>query len=193
MKSLYIAFLLFVAAFWTGCGSADVGHWKLPEDLKIQIHLKGDFVLKSEKQSDNKKRRVFEYNENVLSIQEYANTENSKAQKIVADKRFLLDNLFLEQPSPYPGKFSNTIGCPDELKPVFFEKKSEEGWRQAYTINANNRKVYGDCSESSIYYNSAYIFYYCEKEQALFEIKYFTPKSDPFNDLEGIIESVKCG
>jgi hypothetical protein len=162
----------------------------LNSTAKISLPVKGDFMLY--KQSSNANSLKFEFKSltDFLIVRTYSQLSDSAAKSIVADKRFLIDNLFKTQPSPYPDVVSNSVNCPDQFRPVARDTSNKTMWLFAYTIFANNRFIFGECSDDAIFYTTAYIFIYNRKEKVLNEIKYFTPKNKPVNMPETLIKSV---
>ena len=163
-----------------------------PDHFEINLDLKGNFEIKEEQNSEKKQRVVWNDGENVLAISKIKLDSTGHAENILKGKRFLIENLFKDQPHPYPDVVSNRKACPEEFQPKVLEKKHEDGWMFSYRIFANQRFVYGGCSEAVNHYASIYVFLFCTSKNVLYEIKYFTPMDKPSTDLLKLIESVKC-
>lgn len=159
---------------------------------KITVKIKGDFSLSKEQNSGNTIKMVFKSKTDLLNVKTFNSVDDSSARKIVRDKRFLVENLYKTQPSPYPDVVSNTVNCPDRFRPLTIEAADSGKWIFAYKIFANERFVFGECSDDAIFYTCAYIFIYCRKNKILNEIKYFTPGLSPVNKAEDVIGGVEC-
>jgi hypothetical protein len=165
----------------------------LQATAKISLKISGDFkMIKKTEMPGNIKKMEFKSSSDQLMIKTYFNIEDSNARKIMEDKRFLIDNLFKTQPSPYPDVVSNSINCPDRFKPVPTDSINENMWMFAYKIFANDRFVFGECTDDEAFYTSAYIFIYSRKNKTLNEIKYFTPKSTPVYDPLILAKRIIC-
>lgn len=157
---------------------------------KISLKLKGDFKLTKQQDANGTRKLEFKSSTDFVSVRTRYNIEDSMAVKIISDKKFLIENLFKTQPSPYPDVVSNQVDCPDRLKPLPFDSIYSNIRIFAFRLYANDRFVYGECTDDVIIYTSAYIIAYNQKEKTLTEIKYFTPKLNPVNIPEEVMRSV---
>jgi hypothetical protein len=197
MKKTNYILLLFLLCIQHLCFAqqADTSFSKVVDSLlkvnaKIYLPLIGNFQLSKQTSNSNNSKLEFKSATDFLVVKTYTQLDDSTAKTIVADKRFLIENLFKTQPSPYPDVVSNSVNCPDQFRPVPHDTANATMWRFAYTIYANDRFIFGECSDDAIFYSTAYIFIYNQKEKILNEIKYFTPKSKPVNKPEILIKSV---
>jgi hypothetical protein len=158
---------------------------------KISLKLKGDFKLTKQQSANGTLKLEFKSPTDFLSVRTWHNIEDSTAIKMIGDKKFLITNLFITQPSPYPDVVSNKVDCPDRLKPLPFDSIYPNIRISAFRLYANDRFIYGECTDDVIVYTSAYILVYNKKEKILTEIKYFTPKSKPVNIPEKVMRRVK--
>lgn len=158
---------------------------------KISLKLKGDFKLTKQKTENGTIKLEFKSIMDFLSVKSYYNIPDSLAAKRISDKKFLIENLFKTQPSPYPDIVSNEVGCPDRLKPLPFDTIYTNIKISAFRLYANDRFIFGECTDDVIVYTSAFIMAYNIKEKILTEIKYFTPKSSPVNIPEDVMRSVR--
>jgi hypothetical protein len=158
---------------------------------KISLKLKGDLKLTKQQLAGGTGKLEFRSATDLLSVRTWNNIEDSTAVKMINDKKFLIENLFITQPSPYPDAVSNKVDCPDRLKPLPFDSIYPNFRIAAFRLYANDRFIYGECTDDVIVYTSAYILAYNKKEKILTEIKYFTPKSRPVNIPEEVMRGIK--
>ncbi len=123
---------------------------------------------------------------------EVRKSDDSAAKEFQQNKFFLIESLFKEQASPYPGKLSYKIGCPKEFFPEKFEKAYKNDWIRAMKLKANTRYVYGGCTEESNYYYSYLLYYYCAQQQRLIELNYYTPIKQPSLDMDELLNNCSC-
>lgn len=157
----------------------------------FSLKLKGDFSLIKQSEEAGKSNMVFSNKTDRLAIRTWQNINDSLASKMILDKKFLIENLFIPQPSPYPDAVSNQVVCPDRLKPLPFDSIYPNLKVAAFRLFANNRYIYGECVDDVIVFTSAYIMVYNSEKNILSEIKYFTPKSTPVNVPEEVMRNIR--
>lgn len=109
----------------------------------------------------------------------------SAPQKYIADKKFLLESLFLPTTSPYPGVITNIRECPKEFTPS--EQTHESG--TIYTLYAGSRLNYGVCAQDLVQYHSGYGIFDC-KDKGVFEVRLFSKTEE---GVQQLIQSFSCG
>ena len=96
--------------------------------------------------------------ENVtLKVTLFANVTVDGARSLVSSKLFVLNSLYRGIRSPYPGMFSNRLGCADEFKPRAVENAPFD----YYLLSATERFTYGACAWDLIAYRSVLYFLHC--------------------------------
>ncbi len=158
---------------------------------KISLKIKGNFKLTKQQDAAGTRKVEFKSTTDYIVAKTWYNIEDSMAGKIIDDKKFLIENLYKTQPSPYPDVVSNEVDCPERLKPVRFDTLYPNLRIFAFRLYANDRYIYGECTDDVIVYKSAYILAYNIHEKMLTEIRYFTPKLKPVNVPEKVMRSVK--
>jgi len=128
--------------------------------------------------------------EDVLQVKHYFNMTREKAKKLVDDRKFFLGAMFKDQPSPYPGVLSSTIGCPEALVPKPVEDTANVSL--AYQLLATRNLIYGNCDPSDNYYYCFYQVFYCAEKKELFEVKIFTPIGKPSFDNKKFDFNIAC-
>jgi hypothetical protein len=129
-----------------------------------------------------------EYEDKIIKIKKYDDFDLEKSEQYISDKMFVINSLYREIHSPYPGELSNRIGCPEEYKPI---KKENQPFNY-YIIYASERLSYGACSDDLIRYKAINYFLYCEKENNFYHIELFIPKEENVSHYETLVKSIKC-
>lgn len=114
-----------------------------------------------------------------ISERTYFGLSKEDSRNIVKIKRALLESIFSERPSPYPGAISQQILCPKELLPKKYSFGEEPS--VVYLLPAGERENYGVCSEDLVEYNSIYAISECRgtpKEIRIFFGKDLEPPSE---------------
>lgn len=101
-------------------------------------------------------------------------TETEFPQKYIGDKRAVLESLFEQTTSPYPGVITNVIECPEKFKP----KTLTIDRGTIYTLFAGERFTYGVCADDLVAYRSLYGIFDCARK-GVFEVRLFTPLAEP--------------
>ncbi|MFH1403229.1 MAG: hypothetical protein ABIH11_03060 [Candidatus Altiarchaeota archaeon] len=112
------------------------------------------------------------------------------ADRYVSDSLLMLESVFNERRSGYPGQLTRSIECPTKYKPEYREKEVDGGRLGYYIGYANQNYVAGACSEDLIAFRSMNGFAYCPGEKTLFEIDFFTPKDS--QEIEDFIKKIRC-
>ncbi|MDD5772431.1 MAG: sulfatase [bacterium] len=150
------------------------------DQLGISISKADDFVIQKNISMYEWENTFFtvsaEKNGSVIKIEVINNIDNNSAERRIEEKKYIINSLYYQTPSPYPGMISNTIEYPDEFKPKV-EYIEIEGVKTAFLIlSSTSRFTYGVGAEELIAYRGALIFIYNEKEKKLYQIELFIPK-----------------
>lgn len=134
----------------------------------------------------------FEYTavNDIIQLKHYYNLPVQKAKKIIDDRKYFVLAMFKDQPNPYPGMLSNSIGCPEELQPK--PKEDTVSKRLSFNLFATSNLIYGNCNISDNYYQCAYMLFYCAAKCDLFEVKIYTPIKSPSFNYDSLISSIQC-
>jgi len=128
------------------------------------------------------------YDNMILKIKRMDDYTLEMSQQYILDKIFVINSLFREIHSPYPGELSNRIECPDEFKP---EKKSNMPF-DYYIIYSTERLNYGACSYDLIKYKSINYFLYCNKQNEFYHVELFIPFIQNISVYEDSVKNLKC-
>ncbi len=128
--------------------------------------------------------------EDIIQLKHYHNMPVLKAKKMLEDRKYFVQAMFKDQPNPYPGMLSNSIGCPEELQPK--PKQDTLTMQLSFNLFATNNLIYGNCNISDNYYQCAYMLFYCAVKSDFFELKIYTPIKSPSFNYESLISSIQC-
>ncbi len=112
----------------------------------------------------------------------------NQADNYINDKMALINSLFIDISSPYPGSLSNLISCPQEFKPYKMIYNSS----QFYFLYASERFTYGICSLDLLTYKSIIFSLYCKKERNLYFIELFIPLDEDFMKYVYYLDLIRC-
>ena len=98
------------------CSPTQSGNSGTPT-FPLQIDLKGDFKPMAEKIKANKTFRTYEWGEDFLVINTYSGLSPDAAKDFMENKKFLVESLYEEQVSPYPGALSEYQRLPAGFSP----------------------------------------------------------------------------
>jgi hypothetical protein len=171
--NLCFGFTLVLFLFQQAQPVAGTDYGQLGVKTNYPVSLKEIRYEKLEKYDYSEYRSVNDFAQ--VKCYEYITRE--KALKIIEDRKFMMNLAFEDQVSPYPGFLSNTIGCPEDLKPK--PKEDTLAVSLEYKLLATGNFVYGNCNIKDNYYYSLYEIIYCPSRQELYEMKFFTPVTAP--------------
>lgn len=115
---------------------------------------------------------------------EITKTEAENHQKLIDDRIYLLNSLFVPTTSPYPEVITNIISCPDEFKP----KAEKVTHGTIFTLFAGERYNFGICTSDLIKYQAVYGIFDCDKK-GVFEIILFGQNAE---NLNSTVKSFYC-
>jgi len=158
----------------------------------VNLGISSDFIekfqLKSISVAFDSTTFTGEYGNLFIKVNIFKNISQEKANIYISDKIVLINSLFREIGSPYPGALSNRIECPEEFKPLRISNQPLD----YYIIYASSRFTYGVCSFDLIKYKSIIYFLYCDKDENLNQIKLFIPLDQDISAYEGLLKSIGC-
>lgn len=129
-----------------------------------------------------------EQNGTKLRLHIFRDWSPQMAESYISDKMFVINSLYREIHSPYPGALSNRIACADEFKP----KRVEYSPFDYYRIYATDRLTYGACSRDLISYQTILYFIYCDEDNSFYQLELFVPVNEPASPYEGLLTSLVC-
>ncbi len=117
-------------------------------------------------------------------IVEIDRSQPTQAEPYIAGRRALLASLFSPSSSPYPEVITNTLNCPDDLKP----REATGSAGIIYLLPAGGRQNYGVCDPALVHYHSAYGIFDCQAK-GVFEVKAFGGSD---RSVYSIVNSFSC-
>ncbi len=160
------------------------------DDLPFSINYSGPLKITSHENRTSYDYTEYSSSEDILQLKHYHNISKEKAKKVMGDKKFFILAMFQDQPSPYPGILSNSIGCPKDMQPKAVEDTAKTSLHIKLLATVN--LIYGNCNPDDNYYHSLYCIFYCPVKQELFELKIFTPVKNPSFDHKTFAPVMKC-
>ena len=158
----------------------------------VNLGISSDFIekfqLKGISETFDSTTLTGEYGNSFIKVNIFKNTSQEKADIYISDKIVLINSLFREISSPYPGAISNRIECTKEFKPLRISNSPLD----YYIIYASSRFTYGVCSFDLIKYRSIIYFLYCDKDKNLYQIKLFIPIDQDISSYEELLNSARC-
>lgn len=124
----------------------------------------------------------------ILKVTAFNDIGEEQASNYISSKLFVINSLYREINSPYPGQLSNRIECAEEFKPATVENSPFD----YYLIYATGRFTYGACSWDLIAYRIILYFLHCEEENTLYQIELFVPVDDYAADHENSLKTLDC-
>ncbi len=125
-----------------------------------------------------------------LKVEKHANIDLESSERLVERDILLINGLFSNSISPYPGEISNEIECAEEFKPIFFE--TGIGGRRYLTTYSNDRFGIGACSDDLLAYRFLMGWIYCPTVSELYSIRYFVPLEREPEELAEFFVNLKC-
>ncbi len=186
--ALGVAFLIAVLAFTLLSPTLNPEASTLPSDLGIVGRLFDGFEWQESLKSSDSLFFIGELDGVVVKIHAFLNMDSESAENYLNDKMFVINSLYREIHSPYPGALSNRIECADEFKP----KQVEHFPFDYYLIYATDRFTYGACSWDLITYETVFYPLYCEENNILYQIELFVPVEDYSSRYEEFLNSITC-
>ncbi len=110
-----------------------------------------------------------------LRVRVTSDLSATEGTALATEEKALILNLFEDHQVPYPGALSNTLQCPDALRPVDIEP----GGAALFLLGlyANDRYAFGGCAEDLVQFRATVAAYYDLAHRALVRLEYFEPKA----------------
>ena len=183
-KAHIIMLIIFVSFFLI--------FYQSKKDNSISLEISNDFIKKFSINpvSNNDDSTTFngKYRNLAIKIKMLKGVTLNQAENYISDKMFVINSLYREIDSPYPGALSNRIECGEEFKP---EKKVNAPF-DYYIAYASDRFTYGTCSWDLIEYKSIIYYAYCNKTKNLYQIELFVPANEDSSNYEQSLKAITC-
>lgn len=186
MKIKYILLLLTGMLASTGFKQAAAQKAELPFSVSYPQPL----IVTGNEHLEKYDYTEYAAGDDIIQLKHYHNLSVLKAKKLMEDRKYFVLAMFKDQPNPYPGMLSNSIGCPEELQPK--PKEDTLTMRLSFKLFATSNLIYGNCNINDNYYQCAYMLFYCAAKSDFFELKIYTPKKSPSFNYDSLISSIHC-
>ena len=190
MIAVFILFLFFILSLIISLDKTTMP--KLGINIYKAIPNFKYFNLISNSKSDDGLIETIELKKDnvIIKIKSIKKIENGTSEDYKNYKLNMINSTFETIKSPYPGRISLDIVCPEEFK--LSRVNTPDPDSTYYIIYATSRYSYGACSWDSIEYRVILLFRYCEDRKELHQVEFFIP-IDKFNAsyLE-MAEKIKC-
>src|SRR3989344_5477243 len=141
--------------------------------------------------TENKAVLISESNNKIIRLEIINDIDKETAEKHIANKKYIIDSLFLDISAPYPDAITTTLECPEQFKPKIREIKIDNFDMDYYEIFATERLTYGACSDDLINYKAILTWVYCKNTKNLLQIELFVPKAEFKEDHIDLFDSFK--
>jgi hypothetical protein len=84
-----------------------------------------------------------------------------------------LEKLYGARGNPYEGQITEFVECDKVYKPKVFEFSLDGGRRRALLVAANERKLFGACAKSQVYFWVSYFNFYDASAKMMIEARLF--------------------
>ena len=161
-------------------------------DMNLSRHF---FVIKQETRKGDPffLRTIFaQGDKDIIKMKIFSRIPPPEARRFVDNESQLMQSLFTDYASPYPGRISMKKTCPDAYRPEFVTSDNSDSLRAGYYLYANERFDYGGCVEDFIKYRAVKGFIYCKAKNEMYQIEYFTPKDHPTQNYREVVNSFRC-
>lgn len=151
-----------------------------------------ELKLESERREEGHEHLKFSGGNDESLFIEVSKRERPQALKSMGDRQLILESMYADHPSAYPGVITSTVKCPTELKPKTFSAETGSLHAKAFELFASERFSYGSCAPDQIKLRSYYALVYCDRNSEFFEIKFFLKKESA--ELgEDFLRGFACG
>jgi len=195
MKRLLITSMLILIILITGCYNKQILTNSL-SDLGVKLDINQQFIVLKQSVIENGEHNITKIratdNYDTIKILIIDNLNESEAQNYVNNEIDLINSLFTPYNNPYPGPVSKILNCSQRYFPSTSGDTIKDYQRENVYLYANNRFVFGVCTNNSIKYTTRILYIYCKEKKQLYRIDYFTPKNNPTKNYNEIIDSFEC-
>lgn len=194
-RMMWIALVVVPFFLFSGCVSSPTIASKL-DGGGIYVPEGDQFLFASEQRLQDGGLTITTFSghrdEDRVEIQRIVGFDKSEAEEYVRMRRSMVDSLFADSFSPYPGPISEAVRCSAEYLPKIQEAQVGGMTRITYAMYATERFTYGACADDLAPYLASLSYVYCPEKNGLYEVKYFTPRDAPAEDLKAFANSLAC-
>ena len=149
------------------------------------------FRLDSDHREDDTHFYRFSRGDEELLVTRHAMAAEA-AIKYLTDREYLVDSLYKDYPSPYPGAISHTVRCGEEFQAKMQKLDDDKSSKIIFELYANDRKAYGTCTEQTRKYRSLYLLLHCRNSGLVFDFKYFANPENHELLADRLLQDLHC-
>lgn len=172
------------------------GCWGKPDfEKKLGLRLKQPslqkFVLQEEHLDADLNSYRFTSGEQILLVREQT-LGSSEEVRFIEDREFLIASLYKTRRTPYPGEVTATNECREDQLPKRYSLPETAKTQVAFELWANDRLMYGQCTEEGRAFRSIYVVLICPQLKLGFEVKIFAPAKAQLPDPKKFAQDFQC-
>jgi hypothetical protein len=98
----------------------------------------------------------------------------TELQNLIKQNDLQIFNLFVKQPTPYPGVLTQQAGrdCPEDFVPQVENQEDDVSSYHRIDYLLQTDSNLGACSKDEVHYFSRHVYQYCKQEEILMEFSY---------------------
>ena len=131
-------------------------------------------------------------NSRVLKIEAVPNLGRQGAQTMLEDGIMGVQALYANALSPYPGDISKEVVSDARFRPQLVRTNWNGQPRDYVLLFANDRLGYGATTADAARYRSLLGWFYCERADVLYKVRYFVPLAARKEELETFFLLLSC-
>jgi len=149
------------------------------------------FVLQEERLDADLNSYRFTLGEQILLVREQT-LGSSEEARFIEDREFLIASLYKTRRTPYPGEITATNECREDQLPKRYSPPGTVKTQVAFELWANNRLMYGQCTEEGRALRSIYVVLTCPQRKLGIEVKIFAPAKTQLPDPQKFVQDFQC-
>ncbi len=147
-------------------------------DLTIHLAIDPPKVLNHDILPDAQGWTTFAISETeTLKVRALLNLDAEAAKRLLSFKAQNIYALYQPETDPYFGTMDATGKCRTEVDISPSIQKDSLSDSLVFNLLATRDFIYGTCTESQEVYRSQYLVVYCRQAKAVYEVKYFFPRT----------------
>ncbi|MFH0783327.1 MAG: sulfatase [Pseudomonadota bacterium] len=178
-RILFISLFLFITL--ASCKSKVPTLADLADTTGIKFPGTSDFVIEKDisRQGKTGTFRTIKAarGQEQLKIEIISPIDLTDVRKNIEERFNIINSLYTNLPSPYPGMVTKNIEYPQELRPEYQLVDTPSQTLPLYFLASNDRYIYGVMAEELIAFKGFLTFVYNPANKSLARLDFFTPKA----------------
>jgi hypothetical protein len=134
----------------------------------------------------NREKVRFEWVKGALNIKSefFYRIKPHEVQNLIKQNDLQIFNLFVKQPTPYPGVLTQQAGrdCSEDFVPAVENQEDTEVIYHRVDFLLQNDSNLGACSKEEVVFFARHVHQYCKQEEILLELTYQVPANEKDNN-----------